>query len=222
MKSCLWFTMGQDCVQANWLAKFHISSFKFYQIWLQTLMLECDFFPWFVPLEGSNQNNCSLRVIEDHFSCQWIFSVDQVKEKAQLKKINHLASLYISKMFHLFSKKLFEFKPFFFFLLFLEFSKPAQYIKVHNIFMLRIVVFVLLHFRTWSSFKTLTWLARRSPILLMMMPPSRFPPSSWLSLFLSSRRRRCCVWRSRSSSRAGNSFSTVCSSSCSSFCRPLL
>ncbi|TNN70158.1 hypothetical protein EYF80_019659 [Liparis tanakae] len=61
-----------------------------------------------------------------------------------------------------------------------------------------------------------------SPIRLMMKPPSELPPSSWLSLFLSRRRRRCCEWSSRSSSRAGNSFSTVCSSSCTSFCRPLL
>lgn len=81
-------------------------------------------------------------------------------------------------------------------------------------------------FRTWSSshqsLLSLTWLTRMSPILLMMKPPSELPHSSWLSRFLSRRRKRCCVWSSRSSSRAGNSFSTVCSSSCTSFCRPLL
>lgn len=68
----------------------------------------------------------------------------------------------------------------------------------------------------------LTWLTRMSPILLMMKPPSKTLPSNWLSFFLSSRRSRCCVWSSSRSSRTGKSFSNICCSSWTSFCRPLL
>ncbi|KAF3832223.1 hypothetical protein F7725_025888 [Dissostichus mawsoni] len=112
-----------------------------------------------------------------------------------------------------------------------------------NICPLFIIMMDLLSMRPWKSFRRFlfSWSftllstaaitsftrrtareSRRSPIRWMALPPPWPPACSWLSLFLSRRRRRCCVWSSSSSSSTGNSLSTVCSSSVSSFCSPCL